>query len=118
MNDVQQRVAGASERLFALSIPDALLEANNGDFSSPEFYYRLAEFDLGEEQPAAELQGYWFMRNAKIFSKLHDVTRPGDRIVVIYGAGHKFWLDHLVSMTPGFKLVDPTPYLRAAAEAE
>ena len=63
-----------------------------GFMSSPELYDQLQAFDAGEDQSAAELQGYWFMRNAKIWSKLMDVAQRGDRSVIIYGAGHKFWL--------------------------
>ena len=109
---VQEMVAAEMEELSALPIADALVRANEGMLSSPEFYYALATYDEGETQPAAELQAYWFMRNAKIFSKLLDVAEPGDRVVVVYGAGHKFWLDHLASHTPGVELVDPLPYLK------
>jgi len=35
----------------------------------------------------AELNAYWYMRNAKIFSKLMTASRPGDRIVVVLVAG-------------------------------
>ena len=93
-----------------------LIGANNGFLDSPEFYYAMSDFDVGEDQPAAELQAYWFMRNAKIWSKLIDVTEPGDRVIVVYGAGHKFWLEHMAEMTPGFTKVDPVPYLESAIE--
>ncbi|MEM7663661.1 MAG: DUF5694 domain-containing protein [Pseudomonadota bacterium] len=104
-------------RLQALTIPEALYEVNTGLISSPEVYYRMMELDTGEVQPAAELQAYWFMRNAKIFSKLVDVTEQGDRVFIVYGAGHKFWLEHLVEQMPGFELVSPEPFLQAATKA-
>ncbi len=91
-----------------------LLKINTGPMSAPDFYYALSEFDQGEDQPGAELQAYWFMRNAKIWSKLMDVTQPGDRIVVVYGAGHKYWLEHMADHTDGYVLVDPAPFLEAA----
>ena len=96
------------------SIPTKLLKMHQGPMSSPAFYYELAAFDVGEDQPAAELQAYWFMRNAKIWSKLRDVVKPGDRAVVVYGAGHKFWLEHMARQSAGFAVVDPAPYLEAA----
>ncbi len=102
------------EDIQKLSIPMMLHEINTGWLSSAEFYYKLIAFDEGESQPAAELQAFWFMRNAKIFSKLEDVTQPGDRVIIVYGAGHKFWLEHFVKNTPGFNLVSPVPYLLAA----
>jgi Family of unknown function (DUF5694) len=40
------------------------------------------------------------------------IAKPGDRIVVLYGAGHNYWLRDFVRTTPGFALVDPLAYLR------
>lgn len=62
-------------------------------------------------QPGAELNAGWYERNAKIFAKLMMVAKPGDRIVIVYGAGHAYWLRHFIENTPGFQLVDPAPYL-------
>jgi hypothetical protein len=110
---VQALVGEETKRLAAMTMREALAEANSGLMSSADFYYELLKFDAGEAQPGAELNAYWFMRNAKIFAKIVDVARPGDRIVVVYGAGHKHWLDHLALHTPGFERVDPVDYLRA-----
>ena len=95
------------------SIAELLVTANQL-LSDASFYYEMLKLDQGEAQAASELIAYYFMRNAKIFAKLIDVTTPGDRVLVIYGAGHKHWLDHLVSNTPGFQSVDPLPYLETA----
>lgn len=75
------------------------------------FHYALLGFGSGRDLPGAELNAGWYLRNAKIFAKLMQVARPGDRIVVVYGAGHNYWLRHFVSLTPGFELVEPGPYL-------
>ena len=50
-------------------------------------------------------------RNALIFAKLMQVAQPGDRIVLIFGAGHAYWLRHFASTTPGYMLVEPNGYL-------
>lgn len=119
VGDFRALAEGEMEQLTQITIAEALLSLNTGILSSADFYYQLAQFDQGEAQPAAELQGYWFMRNAKIFSKLDDVVRPGDRVLIVYGAGHKFWLEHLVTQTPGYSLVKPDAYLqRAISEQE
>jgi hypothetical protein len=96
------------------SIARRLRDTNEGYLSNSEFYYKLSKYDRGETQPAAELQAYWFMRNAKIFSKLINITKPGDRVIIIYGSGHKFWFEHFLNNTPGFTSVDPVPYLISA----
>ena len=41
--------------------------------------------------------------------------RPGARVLVVYGAGHGYWLRHFARETPGYRLVDVRPYLRDAA---
>ena len=78
---------------------------------SLSFYYGLLTFGDGVEQPGANLNAGWYERNARIFVKLMTVARPGDRIVVVFGVGHAYWLRHFVENTPGFELVDPVPYL-------
>lgn len=74
-------------------------------------YYGLLRFGAGRDLPGAELNAGWYERNAKIFAKLVQVARPGDRIVVIFGTGHNYWLRHFVETTPGFELVEPADYL-------
>jgi hypothetical protein len=78
-------------------------------------YYELLRIGGADEQPGADLNAMWYLRNAKIFAKLMTVAEPGDRILVIYGSGHNYWLRHFASQTPGFTSVDPVPYLRRAA---
>ena len=48
------------------------------------------------------------MRNAK----------PGDRILVVYGAGHTPWLRHFATTIEGHRYVDPVPYLELARNLE
>lgn len=75
------------------------------------FHYRLLGFGAGRDLPGAVLNARWYERNAKIFAKLMQAARPGDRIVVVFGAGHNDWLRHFVQATPGFTLVESTDYL-------
>jgi len=70
------------------------------------FYYGTLAFGDAKAQPGAELNAGWYARNARIFAKLVQVARPGDRVVVMFGAGHAFWLRHFVETTPGFQLVE------------
>ncbi len=114
LGGAQEMVSGLEEMQASASIPELLRYANTV-LSDHDFYFRMFEFDEGENQPGSELQAYWFMRNAKIFSKILQVTEPGDRVIVVYGSGHKYWLDHLVRETPGYDLVDPLPFLDRAA---
>ena len=66
----------------------------------------------GTDWVGADLNAAWYLRNAKIHAKLMKLVKPGDRIVVLYGAGHNYWLRDLVRTTPGLVLVEPRSYLR------
>ncbi|WP_156348191.1 DUF5694 domain-containing protein [Sphingomonas sp. Leaf34] len=99
------------------SIPRMLIRYN--DPSTPmggqDSYYSLLRIGDDKEQPGADLNAMWYLRNAKIFAKLINVAKPGDRILVVYGAGHGYWLRHFASTTPGYSSVDVRPYLEKAA---
>jgi hypothetical protein len=77
-----------------------------------KFYYGLLALGDQKDQPGADLNAAWYHRNAKIFAKLTQIARPGDRVLVVFGSGHAFWLRHLAQNTPGFTLVEPNDYLR------
>ena len=78
-------------------------------------YYGMLAIGDAAQQPGAELNAMWYMRNAKIFAKLMTLAKPGDRVLVVYGNGHNYWLSHFAATTPGYRKVDPTPYLQRAA---
>ncbi len=97
------------------SVREMLAEQNQPeriDADHNNFYYALLELGDSHAQPGADLNGNWYLRNAKIFAKLTQIAKPGDRIVVTFGAGHCYWLRHFVRSTPGFVLVEANEYLR------
>ncbi len=101
------------------SIANALLLLNdpaNIRTDHVEGYYGMLSEGAGERQPGADLSGGWYLRNARIFAKITQASAPGDRVLVVFGAGHAWWLRHFASLTPGFALVEPAPYLRAAVK--
>lgn len=77
-------------------------------------YYSILTIGDHDNQAGADLNAAWYLRNAKIFGKLMSLVKPGDRVLVVYGAGHGYWLRHFASETPGFRFVDPLPYLAKA----
>jgi hypothetical protein len=108
---------GMEEMQKRMTIAQVLLERNRPETVHKEMamYYDVLAMGDTEQQPGADLNAMWYLRNAKIFAKLMTVTAPGDRVLVIYGAGHNYWLRHFASMTPGYTSVDPVPYLQAAS---
>ncbi|MGM0906209.1 MAG: DUF5694 domain-containing protein [Pseudomonadota bacterium] len=63
--------------------------------------------DIGSRQT----KNYW-TRNERMFDNLHEAaqTRKADRIMVIVGGGHKYFLDEL-ARDAGYRWIDPREYL-------
>lgn len=117
-DEVRARAEAESAAQSGRSIAESLIEQNDRaevDEAHRRAYYGMLAIGDGNAQPGAELNAYWYMRNAKMFAKLGLIAEPGERIFVIVGSGHSYWLRHFVEDTPGYELVDPLPYLRAAA---
>ena len=98
------------------SVPELLMFWNSGKIPN-DFYWNIITIGQGEKQTGAELAAYWFLRNAKIFNKLVQVTKPGDRVILLYGSGHAAWLTEIIEKTPGYVLEPTLPYLNKAADA-
>ncbi|MBN2241451.1 MAG: hypothetical protein JW793_02080, partial [Acidobacteria bacterium] len=100
------------------TIPELLGDANQpeGVARDHKAYYGLLSFGDLEQQVGADLNAMWYLRNAKIFCKLQKAAKPGDRVLVIYGSGHNYWLRHFAATTSGYNLVEPGPYLKKAAD--
>ena len=85
-----------------------------GLWGNNDSYYGMLPIGDNDAQTGADLNAMWYLRNAKIFGKLMRLTKPGDRVLVVYGGGHAFWLRHFAGLTPGFRNVDVMPYLAKA----
>ena len=86
--------------LCALNEPEAL--ARNA-----QVYFDIALFGDAKVNPGAVYTGNWYARNLRIFANLVRIApKPEDRIVAIYGAGHKPLLDRYAAESLGFKVDD------------
>jgi hypothetical protein len=117
LDEVKVEVARFTQLQPTHSIASLLLELNRPekDEYAQSWHYRVLAYGDTEKQPGADLNAMWYLRNAKIFAKLMTVATPGDRVLVVYGSGHNYWLRHFARTTPGSRNVDPTPYLQKAA---
>jgi len=115
MADFGSIIAKFEEQQKSQSVPELLMFWNSEKIPD-DFYWDVMTIGKGEQQTGAELAAYWFMRNAKIFNKLVQVTKPGDRVILVYGAGHGAWLREMVDKTPGYILEPVMPYLKQAVE--
>ena len=117
--EVQAMAAEEEAKLPNQSIAQSLITHNDTAAVSAmhdRLYYSLLKIGDGDQQPGAELNAYWYMRNAKMFAKIDMIAEPGDRVLVLAGSGHATWLKHFVQRMPGYTLVEAFPYIEQAAE--
>lgn len=76
-----------------------------------EGYTRMLAIGRGAEQPGADLVAAWEQRNLRICARVIQESKPGDRVVVIFGAGHAYLLRRCFAEQPGFELVEANDYL-------
>ena len=120
--DAADQHVGAWAKRFSASqrnrsIADLLLEMNGPDFPGGQrMYDELIPIAHDDDLAGAHLNAHWYTRDVKIFAKLARVTKPGDRVAVIYGAGHLAWLRHFARSMAGYTDVDVTPYVKKAIE--
>jgi Family of unknown function (DUF5694) len=101
------------------TVAELLAEVNSDPiYTNMATSYAYLNIGDKDDQAGANLNAMYYLRNAKIFAKLMQVAKPGDRVLVVYGAGHNYWLRHFAAETPGYKFVDPVPYLKAVKPAK
>ena len=78
-------------------------------------YVEIARVGAGDSYVGADLLAKWYERNIRIFSDLQRIAQPGDRILVIFGAGHAAILRQLIASDPQLELVEATEFLPGTA---
>ena len=81
------------------TISDLLLFVNSKEQvrAEQELYMDFVQFTGGGEYPGPDLLVEWYRRNARIFANLRSlIASPEERVLVIYGSGHLYWLQRNV----------------------
>lgn len=76
-----------------------------------DLYLHLAQVGAGDTYYGVDMLAEWYRRNLYILGNLQSIAESGDRILVIYGAGHCKILQNLVRDYNDFELVDALDYL-------
>ena len=101
-----------SEGEGEMTVLERLIGLNSDHFThSNAFYLNVAR--MGDaENPLGALQiADWWKRNLVIFARAAHHSEPGDRVLIVFGAGHKHQLERHFREARGFELVDPLAYL-------
>lgn len=103
----------ASPERAALPVLNRMIRVNGGEFGEyHDLYLLLAQMGSAENPAGAEQMQLWWGRNLHIFSNIARLSEPGDRVLVIYGAGHKYLLERFIDSAPNLDQVDPLDYLQ------
>lgn len=94
-----------SERLRVFNSEEMLRKHN--------VYLTLAQMGSIDNPAGANEMTNWWGRNLHIFAQIAQLSEPGDRILVIYGSGHKFLFDQFFQDATEFEWVDTLDYLPA-----
>lgn len=97
------------------TIMDLLQYLNQDDHvrRDHELYMSLGQFAGNGEYPGPDLLAAWYQRNIRIYSNLHAIVKsPEDRVLVIYGSGHLFWLQRDVLDSADLELARFSDYAK------
>jgi hypothetical protein len=113
IDGMQQFVKEADEKQHTLTVSQSLAWMNTSEAikQNNDTYMKILSIADGNNQPAAKLDAGWYERNLRIWGKILQIAKPGDRVIVVIGQGHAFWLRSLAEQMPGYKFVNPVPYL-------
>lgn len=117
MTDIKAEVAAMGEAQKTSTIPASLSAQNDLDSvtaAHSKYYYGLLPVGDDARQAGAELNAAYYLRNAKMAGKIDMIAKPGERIFVLVGAGHLYWLHHFLQEMNGYTYVSPNPYLAKA----
>lgn len=76
-----------------------------------DLYLYQTQIGAGENYYGADVLTEWYKRNIRIFANLQSISEPGDRILVIYGAGHCKILRDFISSYNHMELIEIMDYL-------
>lgn len=76
-----------------------------------EPYVRSSTVTTDSAYVGANVTAQYYKRNLRIYANLMKIADPGDRIFMMFGAGHQPFLRPLLKDSPRVEFVDPMDYL-------
>lgn len=108
-----RRLATQLDSLGQRPVGDMLRHLNQPDFIRTLYapYMRMLGVGGGSTNVGVVPVLAYYRRNLHIFANLTAVTEPGDRVILILGAGHSAFLRQFVEGHPNMELADPLAHL-------
>ena len=76
-------------------------------------YFRFAAIGGDDAHPGANWVGGWHARNLIIMENIRRISKPGDRVFTLFGAGHAYLLHAFAQDSEAFEIVDTEKVLAA-----
>ncbi len=71
----------------------------------------LVNAGYNDNYVGADFTGMWYQRNTRIYVNIRNLTKTkSERVLVIYGAAHKWALDEIFDGSPEFEIIQPFEY--------
>jgi hypothetical protein len=104
--------------LDAGTVLDVLKFLNSDAYLVPNAraYHRIGLFGTADDPIGANWMQLWFGRNLAIFNNIVRRTGDGDRVLVIYGAGHGNFMRRLALDSGVYRVHDPLDWLAPRGE--
>jgi hypothetical protein len=114
VNDEDQRVLDNG------TIGDMLVRLNSPEWlrANAQAYFRIGLYGTADDPIGANWDMLWYGRNLTIFNNIVRRTEPGDRVLVLYGAGHGNWLRQLATDSGKYRVQDTQRWLKEDAPAK
>jgi hypothetical protein len=98
------------------SIGDMLRHLNSPEWlaANARAYFRIGLYGTREDPAGANWMMLWFGRNQYIFNDIVRNTQPGDRVLVVYGAGHGNLLRQYAGESGFYRVEDTVRWLTDA----
>ena len=116
MRKMEDRTNEEASGMDAKTIGEILYEMNKPSEISQGhgIYVAGSQIGKGDAFPGTEVLTSWYRRNARIFTNLYRMTegKTGEKILVIFGAGHAHILRELIRSAPEFELIEAIDYLK------
>lgn len=81
------------------------------DFQHSTSFLSFNEIGIGSDSIGVDFVASWYKRNLHILSNLKSVSEDGDRILVLYGAGHLKLLRDFINDSLDLNYIEALDYL-------
>lgn len=110
---VKAFIARGQREIPRMTVAQILRETNSAPVDSLHgMYLQLATIGADTNYVGADVTGDWYVRNLRIYANVARIAQPGDRVLVLFGSGHRPLLNEYLRQSGLFEVVEVADYLK------